>query len=112
MKLLLDENLPKRLKNDFPAHEIFTIRDKMWNGKKNGELIKLMLEDDFDALLTFDKNIQYQQNFKKYPICIVVLSAKNNSYLELTQLSDRINSILEKRTIEKGTIIVKTGYFD
>lgn len=35
----------KRLKNDFPTHEIFTIRDKKWNGKKNGELMKLMIEE-------------------------------------------------------------------
>lgn len=35
MKLLLDENLPKRLKRDFAQHEIFTVRDKGWNSKKN-----------------------------------------------------------------------------
>jgi len=41
MRLLLDENLPKRLKADFPDHEIFTVREKGWNGIKNGELLKL-----------------------------------------------------------------------
>ena len=30
MRLLLDENLPKRLKADFPDHEIFTVREKGW----------------------------------------------------------------------------------
>jgi predicted nuclease of predicted toxin-antitoxin system len=34
MKLLLDENLPKRLRGDFPEHEIFTVREKGWNGIK------------------------------------------------------------------------------
>jgi predicted nuclease of predicted toxin-antitoxin system len=34
MKLLLDENLPKRLKLDFPEFEIFTVTDMGWNGKK------------------------------------------------------------------------------
>jgi predicted nuclease of predicted toxin-antitoxin system len=57
MKLLLDENLPKRLKQDFPEHEIYTVRDKGWDGKKNGELMKLMVDGNFDALLTFDKNL-------------------------------------------------------
>jgi hypothetical protein len=57
MKLLLDENLPKRLKLDFAEHEIYTVRDKNWNGIKNGELLKLLLANDFDALLTFDKNL-------------------------------------------------------
>ena len=42
MKLLLDENLPKRLKLDFTEHEIYTIRDKGWNGIENGELLKLL----------------------------------------------------------------------
>jgi predicted nuclease of predicted toxin-antitoxin system len=28
MKLLIDENFPKRLKLDFSEHEIFTVHDK------------------------------------------------------------------------------------
>jgi predicted nuclease of predicted toxin-antitoxin system len=107
MKLLLDENLPKRLKNDFIEHEIYTLREKNWNGKKNGELIKLMIGQHFDALLTFDKNIQYQQNFKKYPICIFVLSAKNNSYQELSRLSEKIQKVLATQDLKEGSIIIK-----
>lgn len=106
MKLLLDENLPKRLKNDFTSHEIYTIREKNWNGKKNGELMKLLIEEQFDAFLTFDKNIQYQQNFQKYPISVFVLSAKNNSYLELTKLSGKIRLVLEQKKLVKGSVIV------
>jgi predicted nuclease of predicted toxin-antitoxin system len=75
MRLLLDENLPKRLKSDFSNHEVFTVREKEWNGIKNGELLPLMLADNFDALLTFDKNLQHQQNFSKYPIAVLVLTA-------------------------------------
>jgi len=60
MRLLLDENLPKRLKLDYPEHEIYTVRDKGWNGIKNGELLNLLLQNSFDALLTFDKNLQHQ----------------------------------------------------
>jgi predicted nuclease of predicted toxin-antitoxin system len=66
MKLLLDENLPKRLKSDFPEHETYTVRDKGGNGKKNGVLLQLMISENFEALLTFDKNMKYQQNFKKF----------------------------------------------
>lgn len=63
MKLLLDENLPKRLKTDFPNHEVFTIREMGWNGVKNGPLLQLMLDNGFRVLLTFDKNLQHQQIF-------------------------------------------------
>ncbi|WP_373515917.1 DUF5615 family PIN-like protein [Persicitalea sp.] len=70
MRLLLDENLPKRLKLDFPEHEVYTVRDKGWNGVKNGQLLKLLIENGFDALLTFDKNLQHQQNFSKYSVAL------------------------------------------
>ena len=86
MKLLLDENLSKRLKLDFPEHEICTVRDKGWEGKKNGELMRLMVDESYDALLTFDKNLQHQQNFNKYPIPVLVLNASNNTYLTLKNL--------------------------
>ena len=54
MKLLLDENLPKRLKQDLLPREAFTVRDMGWNGKSNGELLTLMKDHGFDALVTFD----------------------------------------------------------
>ena len=31
MKLLLDENLPKRLMQDFPEHEVRTVSEMGWN---------------------------------------------------------------------------------
>jgi hypothetical protein len=73
MKLLLDENLPKRLKLDFINHIVFTVRDMGWNGKKNGELMELLIANKFDALLTFDKNLQFLQNFEKYKLPVIVL---------------------------------------
>ena len=107
MKLLLDENLPKRLKLDFPHQEIYTVRDKNWNGIKNGELLKLLIENEFDALLTFDKNLQHQQNFSKYTLTVFVLSAIINTYEELTKLSEQINSYVAKVSIPPGVIIIK-----
>jgi hypothetical protein len=107
MRLLLDENLPKRLKLDFPEHEIYTVRDKSWNGIKNGELLKLLTDNHFDALLTFDKNLQHQQNFEKYTIAVFVLSAKINSYQELTKLSSIVKEYLSKENLPIGAIIIK-----
>ena len=50
MKILLDENLPKKLKITFaPEHEVFTVHEKNWNGKRNGELLGLMTLNGFDA---------------------------------------------------------------
>ena len=107
MLLLLDENLPKRLKQDFPAHEVLTVRDKQWNGIKNGELLKRMLAEGFHALLTFDKNLQHQQNFSKYTLAVFVLNAPINTYAELTKLSSQINALLDERELLSGPVIIK-----
>ncbi|HZY10573.1 MAG TPA: DUF5615 family PIN-like protein [Bacteroidota bacterium] len=56
MRILLDENLPKKLKLHFQGFEIFTVRDRGWTGKTNGELIQLMIAERFDVLLTFNTN--------------------------------------------------------
>lgn len=106
MRLLLDENLPKRLKLDFPEHEIYTVRDKQWNGIKNGELLKLLLQHSFDALLTFDKNLQHQQNFSKYTITVFILTADINQYKILTGLSAKVKEHLSKDHLPIGPIII------
>jgi len=42
MKILLDENIPAKLRFDFgKGYEVFTVGDMNWLGKKNGELFGL-----------------------------------------------------------------------
>lgn len=106
MLLLLDENLPKKLKRDFPGHQVFTIKERGWAGLKNGILLQNLLENKFDALITYDKNLQHQQNFKKYPITVFVLSARINKYSVLTKLSPKILGILS-RPLVIGAVEVK-----
>ncbi|SRR2546423_5455866 len=106
MKLLLDENLPKRLKDDFATHEVYTVTDKSWNGVKNGELLELMLSERFDALLTFDKNLQHQQNFRRFNLTVFILSASSNTYNELTKLSAIILEKLEIGDLHPGPIVI------
>lgn len=104
---MLDENLPKRLKLDFSEHEIYTVREKNWEGKKNGELMSLLIENSFDALLTFDKNLQHQQNFQKHSITVFVLSAVINSYDELTKLSPLVKEFLTQENLPLGAVVIK-----
>src|SRR4051794_6123983 len=108
MKLLLDENLPKRLKKDFTECEVYTVRDMGWNGKKNGELLQLMLLENFTILITFDKNLRYQQNFIKYPIPEIVLNAKDNTYITLSAMVIQVKELL-KKDIKSGVYEIKEG---
>ena len=71
MKILLDENLPKQLKADFgPGLEVKTVREKGWSGKKNGELLKLIVFSGFDFFVTIDRNLRYQQNLERIELKI------------------------------------------
>lgn len=105
MKLLIDENLPKALKPYFADHEIYTIRDMGWQSKKNGELLALMLADDFDVLITFDKNLRHRQNFAQYPIAVLVLNAWGNSMPFLEPLIPQMQDLLNDKLPIGATII-------
>jgi hypothetical protein len=95
MLLLLDENLPKKLRHSFAGHKTFTIREKGWTGISNGMLLKLMIEEQFDALITFDQNLQHQQNFKNYTLTVFVLVAPDNTYMTLKELVPKVLFLIE-----------------
>jgi len=59
MRILLDENIDRRLKRLFDSQfDVVTVSEYGWSGTKNGELLQLA-EKEFDALVTMDRNIQY-----------------------------------------------------
>lgn len=97
MKLLLDENLPKRLKQDLPEHNVLTVREMGWNGMRDVVLLSKASNAGFHVLLTFDKNIRYQQNFSDFSIAVFILTARNNTYLELTKLSPLVRRLLKQK---------------
>ena len=91
MKILLDESLPRKLKNDFGTdHEVWTVRDKSWLGQKNGALLKLMVEDNFELFVTVDRNLPYQQNLERLPLTIFVLCAFDNRRETLSRLIPKL----------------------
>lgn len=56
-KILLDENLPRPLANHFSGDlQVISVHDMGWAEKKNGELLRAMVLENFEYLLTADKN--------------------------------------------------------
>lgn len=91
MKILLDESLPRKLKYDFGVeHAVLTIRDIGWIGKKNGELLSLMIDNGFEIFVTVDRNLQYQQNLERLSITIIVLCAIDNRRETLQKLIPKL----------------------
>ena len=106
MKILLDENIDVRFKKCFPdVHEVYTVQDMGWKGIKNGELLTLLAQNNFDCWIVVDKNIPYQQNIAKLPCLIIVLDVVRNTLLHLQPLVTQVLDILQKNNTEKIIVI-------
>ncbi len=102
MKILLDENLPKQLKADFgPDHEVKTVADMGWLGKKNGELLGLIIFNGFDYFVTIDKNLRYQQNLNRIELKIFILFAINNRRETLQILIEKVKEKIKEGNLQK-----------
>lgn len=103
MRLLLDECVPKRLKNDLPGHEVRHVVEMGWSSKRNGELLKLMVAERFEALLTVDQHLEFQQNVRASGIGVVVVQVRRNRLRELRPLAPLILDALSR--VRAGELI-------
>jgi hypothetical protein len=102
MKVLLDECVPRRLREELPLHEVLTVTEHGWSGIKNGQLLTLA-EEEFDVFLTVDQNLKYQQNLKAFNIGVMLLVARNNRLKTLLPLMPEARATLEN--IKAGDFI-------
>ena len=106
MKILLDENLPRKLQKLFDdAHEVRTVRDMGWLGKKNGELLGLLTLGGFDIFITIDKNLRFQQNLSKFNVSIFLLMAYNNRYDYLIPFVQQVIKSIDSQSFELFNLI-------
>ncbi len=95
MRLLLDECVPARLRSALQAHEVSTVVSEGWSGVKNGKLLELAAQR-FDAFITVDKNLRYQQNTAVLPVAVLVLDAVSNELQVLLPLVPALERELAK----------------
>jgi hypothetical protein len=74
VRVLLDEDLPHKLRTAIPNHDVSTVSYVGWNGLKNGELLRMAEDSGFEIFVTADKKLSYQQNMKGRALALVVLS--------------------------------------
>ncbi len=101
MRIVLDENLPKPLKQVFVGHVVSTVQEEGLAGTLNGELLA-QLEGRFDVFVTADKNLRYQQNLAGRVIAILELPT--NRLPLLRPLFPKISEAVER--------LVSGGYLD
>lgn len=103
MRVLLDENLPHQLRELFANNiEVVTVRYRGWQGKENGELLRIAA-NEFDAFITMDQGIPNQQNLGEIKIGIIVLEAESNRFEDLAPLISQVNAVL--KTLQNGQVV-------
>jgi len=106
VKILLDECLPRKLINSLSEHEAITVPQAGLAGLQNGELLAELKKKDFDAFLTIDGNLTYQQNLANAGIKIIVLECKSNKLEDLKNLVPSLIKLLNSK-IEKQVSVVE-----
>jgi hypothetical protein len=107
MRLLLDECVPRPLLRDLVAHDVHHVVDMGWSSKRNGELLKLMVGERFQAFLTVDRNLPFQQNLQASGVAVVVVAARTNRVKELRPLMPQILDALI--AVKAGEVITVGG---
>jgi hypothetical protein len=102
MRVLLDECVPRKLRNELPGHQVKTVADMKWAGTKNGALLQLA-SSEFDALVTVDQGISYQQNLAAFTIALVIIQAPSNDIKDLRPALPELLRVLA--TIQAGQVI-------
>ena len=103
MKLLLDECLPRDLRKHLTGHECKTVPEAGLAGKANGQLLVLAEQAGWQALLTMDRGMPYQQNLAGRTISLMVIRARSNRLADLLPHVPAILSALP--TLKPGEVI-------
>ena len=93
MRVLLDECVDRRLAADIQGHDVKTVPDAGWAALKNGELLA-RAQHEFDAFVTVDRNLPFQQDLSRFSIAIIVLRAPSNRLVDLRGLIPQLLAVL------------------
>ncbi len=93
MRILLDECVDRRFAKELGGHEVLTVPQVGWAGIKNGELLS-RAQSQFDAFVTVDRNLVFQQNIPQFTIAVIVLESLTNRLKDLRPLLPKLQQLL------------------
>lgn len=99
MKVLLDHNLPHKLRialEELGGHGLFTTSFLGWSHLKNGELLGEAEAAGFEVFVTGDRTLVLEQNLAARRISIIALSA--NNWPIIKAFVPRIHTAIEQAT--------------
>jgi hypothetical protein len=73
VRILFDQGTPVPLRRALDGHEVSTAFEQHWGTLQNGELLRGAEAAGFEAIVTTDQNLRYQQNLAERKLAILVL---------------------------------------
>ncbi len=105
LRVLLDESVPRGLRQLLPGAQVSTVQEVGWAGHANGAL--LALASEFSVFVTADRGIEHQQNLAPLQFGAVLLVAKSNRLEAYRPLAEEIVAAVEK--VGPGELIKVTA---
>jgi hypothetical protein len=97
LRLLLDHNIPAQLKRLLKGHFTSTARDMGWDRLRNGDLLAVAEAAGFEAMLTADRSIFYQQDNRLRKIALIVVDTNHRP--TLVGNTERILAALQRCSV-------------
>ena len=106
MKLLLDENMPHKLRQHLPGHDVFTVAYMNWGGIRNGLLLERAAAEGFDSLITVDAGMEFEQNLAALACSVVIIRSESNAF---EHIEAHVPALLNTLATLKPRSLVKVG---
>ncbi len=81
-RILLDEGVPKKVALYLPGYDVADVHEAGWDGVKNGRLLALIEKAGYDAFISNDKRIEFEQDWSKRSFATLLLSTNHWGTLE------------------------------
>jgi predicted nuclease of predicted toxin-antitoxin system len=100
VRILLDNNLPVQFTELFVGHDAVHCRDLGWRHLENGQLVRVA-DEQFDVLVTVDKNMPHQTSLKGLSLRVVVLDVNSNRHAEVRAVIPKV--LVKLESLEEGS---------
>ena len=102
MRILLDECVNPRVREAFIKHEVRTVQEMGWGGIANGKLMALA-QQGFDAFVTVDQNLEYQQNLSNLRMGLITVVVPDNNIKYFKPIFPELRRAVE--SVRAGQVI-------
>lgn len=103
MRVLADESVPRRFARRLTGHEVLTVQEAGWTSLTNGALLRAAVDAGYEAFVTVDQNIPFQQNLQNVVLGIVILAARSNRFEHLEPLI--VETLAALSRIQPGDVL-------